>query len=243
MKRNYSLSISLLLLASLVSISVAQTVTDPVLLSRPELVRPKGKNGYLPSGEIRAWVIVDVDGNVSRIASVDGPGWVCPSVPGVAEIHKAAREAAIKAKFIPASREGTGFESGAMIVFDDYVSLPTPAYVAGNQEQFNATQDPSSGTPNRPLRPISGGVLNGKAKSLAAPKYPAAAKAVRASGSVAVQVLIGEAGNILSAEPISGHPLLRSASRFAACESEFSPTLLQGQPVKVSGIITYNFAL
>jgi hypothetical protein len=133
MKRTYSVSISLLLFASLFSSAIGQTVTEPVLLSRPELVRPKGKSNYSPTGEIRAWVIVDGDGNVSRIASVDGPGWVCPSVPGVAEIHKAARDAAIKAKFVPASRDGTGFERGAMIVFNDYIASPDACLRGGNQ--------------------------------------------------------------------------------------------------------------
>lgn len=90
-------------------------------------------------------------------------------------------------------------------------------------------------------RPIQGGVLNGKARSLPKPPYPPAARAVRAEGPVTVQVLIDEDGNIFSASAVSGHPLLRSASRLAACEARFSPTLLSGQPVKVVGTITYNF--
>ena len=296
MKRTYALSISLLLLVSLFSSAVGQTVTGPVLLSRPDLVLPDSGGKYVASGEIRAWVIVDNEGNVVRISSIEGPGWVCPSIPGVAEIHQAAREAAAKAKFVPAGGDGSLPERGAMITFDDYVSPPTPVYAAGTQERFTVMRGPigadgtkknvqaekkegtpdaaanannppdapppdyrgpvkidsgvltarsgtASGTLNRPLRPISGGVLNGKAKTLARPAYPPAAKAVRASGSVTVQVLIDESGTIVSAEPISGHPLLRSASRFAACGSEFSPTMLEGRPVKVSGVITYNFTL
>lgn len=88
---------------------------------------------------------------------------------------------------------------------------------------------------------ISGGVLNGKALSLAKPPYPLAARAVRAAGAVSIQVLIDTNGEVFSAHAVSGHPLLRPASAIAACGSRFAPTLLQGQPVKVSGIITYNF--
>jgi TonB family protein len=88
---------------------------------------------------------------------------------------------------------------------------------------------------------VGGGVLNGKAIVLAKPKYPPAAKAVRATGQVSVQVLIDEQGNMYSARSINGHPLLRRNSEIAACDSRFSPTLLSGQPVKVSGIITYNY--
>jgi TonB family protein len=95
--------------------------------------------------------------------------------------------------------------------------------------------------PVKAVGPISGGVLNGKATSLPKPVYPAAAKAVRASGSVNVQVLIDEEGKVVSASATSGHPLLRAASEQAARASTFSPTSLSGQLVKVSGIIVYNF--
>lgn len=92
-----------------------------------------------------------------------------------------------------------------------------------------------------PPKTISGGVLNGKATSLPKPPYPPAARAVRASGAVSVQVLISETGSVISATPVSGHPLLRPAAAAAARGARFSPTLLSGQPVKVSGVITYNF--
>jgi len=88
---------------------------------------------------------------------------------------------------------------------------------------------------------ISGGVLNGKATNLVKPAYPAAAKAVRASGAVNVQVTIDEKGNVVSASAVSGHPLLRASAVQAARESKFSPTLFGGKPVKVTGVIVYNF--
>ncbi len=96
-------------------------------------------------------------------------------------------------------------------------------------------------TPKAPSGPVSGGVVNGKATSLPKPPYPAAAKAVRASGAVSVQVLIDEDGNVVSASATSGHPLLRAAAVQAARGARFSPTMLSGQKVKVSGVIVYNF--
>ena len=107
--------------------------------------------------------------------------------------------------------------------------------------------DSDSGAPPPPPPPkkvpkqISGGVLNGKATSLPKPPYPPAARAVRAAGAVSVQVLIDESGNVVSATAVSGHPLLRAAAVQAARGARFSPTQLSGQPVKVSGVITYNF--
>lgn len=106
-------------------------------------------------------------------------------------------------------------------------------------------ETPTAAPPPPPPKPkpktISGGVLNGKATSLPKPAYPPAARAVRASGAVAVQVLIDENGRVVSASATSGHPLLRNAAVSAARGARFSPTMLSGQPVKVTGIITYNF--
>ena len=88
---------------------------------------------------------------------------------------------------------------------------------------------------------ISGGVLNGKALALPKPDYPDIARAAHASGTVVVQVLIDEEGNVISAHAVSGHPLLQAASVAAARQAKFSPTFLEGDPVRVTGVIQYNF--
>jgi protein TonB len=88
---------------------------------------------------------------------------------------------------------------------------------------------------------IRGGVLNGKALELPKPAYPDIARAAHASGTVVVQVLIDEDGYVIAAHAVSGHPLLQAASVAAALEARFSPTTLAGNPVKVTGVIHYNF--
>jgi TonB family protein len=88
---------------------------------------------------------------------------------------------------------------------------------------------------------VSGGVVNSKATNLVKPAYPAAARAVRASGAVNVQVTIDENGTVISASAVSGHPLLRQAAEQAARASKFATTYLSGKPVKVVGVIVYNF--
>lgn len=93
--------------------------------------------------------------------------------------------------------------------------------------------------PLMPRAPINGGILNGKAISKPQPIYPA----TRASGIVSVQVTVDESGNVISAKAVSGHPLLQSAAVKAAYQARFAPTRLSGQPVKVSGVLTYNFVL
>lgn len=92
-----------------------------------------------------------------------------------------------------------------------------------------------------PRAPISGGVLNGKAVRLVQPQYPPIARSAHASGQVSVQITIDENGNVISAHAVSGHPLLQAAAVGAARASKFTPTKLSGQPVKVSGVIIYNF--
>ena len=92
-----------------------------------------------------------------------------------------------------------------------------------------------------PHAPISGGVLNGKAVHLVQPPYPPIARSAHASGQVVVQVLIDENGSVVAAHATSGHPLLQAAAVAAARASRFTPTKLSGQPVKVNGVIIYNF--
>jgi TonB family protein len=100
---------------------------------------------------------------------------------------------------------------------------------------------PPKPKPTPPRAPISGGVLNGKAISLPKPAYPPIARQARASGQVVVQVTIDENGSVISAHAVSGHPLLQAAATAAARGARFSPTKLSGQPVKVTGVIQYNF--
>ncbi|MDX6501265.1 MAG: periplasmic protein TonB [Blastocatellia bacterium] len=116
--------------------------------------------------------------------------------------------------------------------------IPKPTPERLRTEPPTATNDAA---PAAPRAPISGGVMNGRATHLVQPSYPPIAKAAHASGTVNVQVLIDENGNVVSAHATSGHPLLQTAAVNAARSSKFSPTKLSGQPVKVSGVIVYNF--
>lgn len=86
-----------------------------------------------------------------------------------------------------------------------------------------------------------GSVLNGKALALPPPTYPPLARKAHLSGTVTVQVLIDEQGNVTDAHAVDGHPLLQAACVAAARQAKFSPTLLEGEPVKVTGVIKYNF--
>jgi TonB family protein len=75
------------------------------------------------------------------------------------------------------------------------------------------------------------------------PTYPPIARAARAQGVVAVKVTVDEEGNVVAAEAVSGHPLLQSAAVSAAREAKFRPTVVDGKPVTVIGVISYAFKL
>jgi TonB family protein len=93
------------------------------------------------------------------------------------------------------------------------------------------------------MKPVSGGVLNGKAISLPAPAYPEFARRSRTGGLVEVEVVVDENGKVISARALAGPPSLRDVAIQAAYKARFSPTKLSGQPVKITGKINYNFTV
>ncbi|HEX8127527.1 MAG TPA: energy transducer TonB [Pyrinomonadaceae bacterium] len=86
-------------------------------------------------------------------------------------------------------------------------------------------------------------IINSKVLSKPVPVYPMLARQARVQGAVTVEILIDEQGRVVAAHATNGHPLLRTAAQQSAYQARFSPTTLSGQPVKVSGVITYNFIL
>ncbi len=166
-------------------------------------------------------------------------------IADVSRTELVPKEVSAKASDIPPVRRGVTTVVGTS---DSNAAAPLAAgpgsgtgLVGGPAKVNIADEPPPPPAPTPPRAPISGGVLNGKAISLPKPVYPAIAKQAHASGTVVVQVVIDENGNVISAQPVSGHPLLRAVAAQAARGARFSPTKLSGQPVKVTGVITYNF--
>ena len=107
--------------------------------------------------------------------------------------------------------------------------LPTPAAQVRPEE-------------NRLVR-LPSHVLQGKALVRRTPDYPIIAKQIHLDGSVSVEVMISPDGRVESARAISGHALLKAAAVAAATGWRFQPTLLNGTPVQVTGVIVFNFRL
>jgi len=166
-------------------------------------------------------------------------------IADVTETRVAPKEVSAKASDIPPVRRGV-----TTVIGNESSNAAAPV-AAGpgtglggaptGPAKVDVGEPPPPPQPTPPRAPISGGVLNGKAISLPKPAYPPIARQAHASGTVVVQVTIDENGGVISARAVSGHPLLQAVAVAAARGARFSPTKLSGQPVKVTGVITYNF--
>lgn len=103
------------------------------------------------------------------------------------------------------------------------------------------TPPPSPTATRKPPDVVNMGVLNRQATILYQPKYPPAARAAGAGGTVNVQVLVNENGRVVDARAVSGHPLLRATSEEAARSAIFEPWKVDGQRAKMRGILVFKF--
>lgn len=205
-------------------------------ISLPKPPYPEEAKKDRAEGPVSVTVTIDEEGNVIEAAAATEykvAGTVNENgEPEMRPIHPALREAAESAakmaKFSPAKLNGQPVKVTGTIVYNFLVGNPGIMVEKSHETREIPKQ-------------ISAGVLNGRARSLPKPEYPEAAKAAGVSGTVSVQVLIDEGGNVISATAVTGHALLRAAAVEAAKLAQFAPTRLSGQPVKISGIITYNF--
>jgi hypothetical protein len=229
----------LLLFTTIVLLFLSVTAQEePIVLKQPKAKMPKDSETVGVVGDITIQVTLDKTGKVQSADFVAGPGYACPTVTNqiVLAARDAAKEAAMKAKFKPLAASATAVVATLNYPFGGPVVPSKP----GEGVRLYR-MDPPRIIGSSEGEASSRGALNQNAISLPKPPYPAAARAIRAGGAIEMKVLIDIDGTILSAEPVSGHPLLQQAARTAACGAKFTPTHLDGKPVKVSGIIKYNF--
>jgi TonB family protein len=175
------------------------------------------------SGEVQVSIVIGENGQVIEAKAIKGHP----------VLRAAAEDAARKWVFKPTLLDGKPVKQPGTLTFVFMRPLPP-------------TSDPPSAAASAETSEklnVSGGVLQGNAIKRVQPSYPQIAKAARASGPVQVQITISESGEVIEASVISGHPLLRDAALQAARQWLFAPTELSGVPVKVQGILTFNFTL
>lgn len=207
---------------------VSKGIVNGLAVSLPKPAYPAAAQAIRAGGAVNVQVVIDEEGNVVSASAVSGHPL----------LRQASVTAARSAKFKPSTLKGKAVKVSGVIVYQ--FVLPKKDDDSEEAEEMGFTSDRVDETP-RLFKAKEDAVLNGSAIDLPRPAYPPAARAVKASGTVNVQVLIDEAGNVVKADAISGHPLLRAAAVNAASLAKFKPTLLDGNPVKVNGIIVYNF--
>ena len=73
------------------------------------------------------------------------------------------------------------------------------------------------------------------------PEYPPLARQTHISGTVVIDAIIDERGNVVQARAVSGHPLLVAAALRAVLQWKYEPTSLNGQPVSVELQVQVSF--
>jgi len=205
---------------------ISTEVQAPKAISAPDADYGNNVKLYGGSGVVTVNAAIDKAGKVSVLGAF-GPASLCSDLksPIVEAIRNAAIDAATRSVYETPMKDGKPTDVNVHLTY----KFAPPA---------NASE---KSTDNARPKMISGGVVNGKAKSQPRPSYPAAAGVTRVGGLVTIQVVISEAGEVLTAAAVSGHPLLREYAVEAACKAKFAPTTLQGNPVMVTGLLTYNF--
>jgi TonB family protein len=105
-------------------------------------------------------------------------------------------------------------------------------------------QTPGAKSANTPTvtTPVEVGSLIARASQTVAPTYPAAARTARIGGKVTVYLLVDEKGDVAAVQRTEGPEMLRRAAEDAARRWRFRQTVINGQPARVTGFVSFNFA-
>jgi len=151
------------------------------------------------------------------------------------------------AQSAPASSNTTPVTSTNAPATRGNAEINSPADARNEKSGTNAASASSAGTPSGENvtegKPVEVGSLLTKAAQTTAPTYPATARSARIGGKVTVFLMVNEKGTVEAVQRTDGPEMLRRAAEDAARRWKFRPTIINGQPVRVSGFINFNFAL
>ncbi|MBO0862275.1 MAG: energy transducer TonB [Chloracidobacterium sp.] len=125
-------------------------------------------------------------------------------------------------------------EAGRLTRIEETPPAPPPA-------RPQSSPPPSPDQPQS-IQEVVEQVLTGNAITRVQPVYPPQARMMNAMGAVKVQITVSETGSVIEAKAVSGHKALYLAAVEAAYKWTFKPTTTaDGTPIKVQGILTFNF--
>ncbi len=140
------------------------------------------------------------------------------------------------AEVAPSNTKATPANTSIAVKPTDTEAKPVEAKPVGKEIK------PADGPALKSITPtegtILGGVLNDLAISLPKPEFPADTKG---SGTVTVEIVVSEKGEVVASSVVSGPQPLWSAAGAAARKARFDPPLKDGKPVKVAGVLTFDF--
>jgi TonB family protein len=100
--------------------------------------------------------------------------------------------------------------------------------------------DIASGPNRKPLK-VGANTQEAKLIKKVAPSYPQATKPNRNSAKIQLQIIVDEEGNVEEITPKGGDPRLVTSAIDAVQRWQYSPTLVDGNPVPVQTTITFYF--
>jgi protein TonB len=139
----------------------------------------------------------------------------------------------------------TGTKTRAQIASEESApQLPSSATDASaNDSNLSSLVSVPSSLPKPSLATIkvSQGVSQGLVIKRVQPKYPPAALAVRAQGTVQIEATISKDGTVTNVKVLSGDAVLAHAAVEAVRQWRYKPYYLDGQPVEIETQISVNF--
>lgn len=120
-----------------------------------------------------------------------------------------------------------------------------PVLVVGGGTKANDTKDEEAEKPAAAVSsgPVEVGSLINYATKQQPPTYPATARQMRATGVVRLEIEVDENGEVAEVNKASGPTLLQPAARDAIKKWRFKPFTRDGQPVRATGFVNFNFSL
>ncbi len=115
--------------------------------------------------------------------------------------------------------------------------------VVGANQQADDANRVKATVSSKPTGPIAIGSLLPYAEKQSAPIYPPAARTMRATGIVRVEVEVDEDGNVVEVKSTSGPAMLQASAKDAIRKWKFRPIMIEGQAVQATGFVNFNFSL
>ncbi|HEY0428376.1 MAG TPA: TonB family protein [Pyrinomonadaceae bacterium] len=122
-------------------------------------------------------------------------------------------------------------------------TTPTENPNSGRTRVVPKTENKTETVAANSANPLDVGSLLEYATQKVNPIYPQQAKTIRQTGVVKVELVIDERGQVASVEKLSGPSLLKGAAEDAVKKWKFRPFMRDGQPVKATGFVSFNFNL